>query len=474
MEGNNVYRNNVAGHFVHTCSNIRIVGGIAAYNNINIKTFRNADIVMDSIKIIGYPDVDLAIEKEFNVPECTGNQFGVSIHSWRLEVSDNSTLGFTAVDLDFSGMGSDIGCSKLSAVWVDPVQTEKSVSDTVNRFSGITFHDDIERVNFCDAISIGVTNLLVEDVDGSFASTGLPGFFVGDEGATRFVNGNGCSSIPQSCAYRCESACLRQVGFEVSNAIETGKIELVVSQNGVSASAVWDQFSYEDTQMQNYFLGFNGRYGIPLPAGDFSVSFVDIETGTLTWPSYVRTVFEEPPLCSSFLTSVTLVRPEATKERCGDAIKGGTFEDSSYDHWQLSQGMAMEIVSPGSQSSGYALQFQNDGSNSMIIGQWIDTTCLISGVDYVFGADIRLVADSGAILSCDPAVSNNCPLAHFQLQDYNVETKETVMYYFTSIGVVSSPADVNGWYRMSGSFRLTVEEVAMANKGRFLSSGAQK
>jgi hypothetical protein len=468
MEGNNVYRNNVAGHFVHSCSNVRIVGGIAAYNYINIKTFRNADIIMDGIKIVGYPDVDLAIEKEFNVPACTGNQFGVSIHSWRLEVSEKSKLGFTAVDLDFSGMGSDIGCSKLGAVWIDPVQTEKAVSDTVNRFSGITFHDnDTERVSFCEAIATGVTNLLIEDVDGSLASTGLPGFFVGDEGATRFVGGNGCTSIPQSCAYWCESACLRQVGFKVSNANETAKIEMVVSQNDVSASAVWDQFYGED-----YFFGFDGQYGISLPAGAFNVSFVDIETGTLTWPSYVQTVFEEPPLCSSFLTSVTLVRPEATKERCGDIIKGGTFEDNSYYHWQLSQGMTMETVSPGSQSSGYALQVQN--YNSMLMGQWIDTTCLISGVDYVFGADIRLVGDSGAVMSCDPAILDNCPLAHFQLQDYKLESKESNVNYLKVIGVVSSPADVNGWYRISGSFRLTEEEVEMANKGQFLSNGPHK
>ena len=464
MEGNNVYRNSLAGHFVHSNANIHIAGGIAAYNYINVQTFRNADITVDRIKIIGFPEVDLAIEKEYGITPCKGNLYGVSLHSWRLEVSSLYSLGLTAIDLVFSQMGSEIGCSGLRAIWMDPNQVENAVSDTVNRVSGLTFHDNISRVDFCDVVDAGVTNLLVEDVDGSLGPSSFPGFFVSDMAATTFANGKECSPVPNSCAYWCESACLRQVGFKVSDAYATENIDMVISHAGVSESVLWDHFSYVDTHAQNYNLGFDGHYGIALPEGDFNISFVDNTTRALTWPSYVQTVWESPPLCSSYAGSINLVRPEATEERCGNSIKGGSFEDKSYNHWQVTD-MAMTIVSPGSRGSPYALQVQNGGQSYMIMGQWIDTTCLVAGVVYIFEADVRLVDDSGAVILCDPTIINNCPLAHFQLQDYNTETKATSLYYTIVVGSIVSLADSNGWYRMTSNFTLS-DELTRVSAGK--------
>jgi hypothetical protein len=284
----------------------------------------------------------LAIEKEYGISPCKGSLYGVSLHSWRLEVSSLFLLGLTAIDLDFSQMGSETGCSELRAFWMDPNEVENAVYDTVNRVSGLTFHDDISRIDFCDVVDAGVTNLLVEDVDGSLGPSNSTGFFVSDKAATTFANGKGCSLVPNSCAYWCESACLRQVGFKVSDADKTGNITMVISHAGSSEFVAWDHFAYVDTHAQNYNLGFDGRYGIALPEGDFNISFVDNTTKSLTWPSYVLTVLESPPLCSGYAGSVNLVRPEATEERCGNSIKGGTFEDNSDDHWQVAD-MAMQL-----------------------------------------------------------------------------------------------------------------------------------
>jgi len=463
MEGNNVYRNLQAGHFVHSSINIRIVGGIAAYNSINIQTFRNADIVLENITIIGYPDVDLDIEDEYDLPKCQGNRIGVSIHSWKLEVNASSKLGVTSVDLNFSGMGRDIGCSEQKAFWMDPDQSQNAVSDAVNRASGLTFHDDVHRVDFCDALAANLTNMIIEDEDGSFGPSGSPGFFVSDQAATVFAGGNGCYPVPDSCAYWCDLACLRLVGFAVSDSFKTGDIEMVVSKDGISATTSWDHFAYVDTPTQNYLLSFDGRYGIALPAGYFNISFVDKATKLPTWPSYVKIAFEVGPRCPSTGTYVSLVRPEATESRCGNLVKGGTFEENSFDYWQNSYDVTIGIVSPGSQGSGYALQLQNSGLNYMQMGQWIDSTCLVSNIEYAFEADVRLVDDSGNLLSCDTAVANNCPAATLQLQDYNIETRESHVFFSSLIGNVTSEQDGNGWYKLTGKIIFSPGNLELAN-----------
>ena len=101
------------------------------------------------------------------------------------------------------------------------------------------------------------------------------------------------------------------------------------------------------------------------------------------------------------------------------------------------------------------------------MGQWIDSTCLVSNIEYAFEADVRLVDDSGNLLSCDTAVANNCPEATLQLQDYNIETRESHVFFSSLIGNVTSEQDGNGWYKLTGKIIFSPGNLELANSGRF-------
>lgn len=471
-ENSKVYRNRFAGHFVHGNRNLAIVGGLAADNGHGIQTFRNANIRIDNVKIIGStPNYGQVVSETGSWWYCRDGHYidGLTIHPWTNFGMTDTTLGGTHTNLEFSHFGPETGCNNAVAIQMDIGQINKKHYDAPNRFSGLSFlgNGDYKRIQVCNAVNQGEYGIAIEDTDGTLGPTGNPGFLVGtdDPTVTTFANATSGTCLPMdgTCLSFCDGACLRTLSVITSNAYSTQGIEMVVTDDNNALLEVtdsWHHFVFSDSAHDHTYDRLDGYYGATLPPGDYTVSFRDSITLEQAWPDYVEHHFEESPICSNSVTSVTINKPDAatTPGRCSDLIKGGNFDDGNFDAWQ--QFYATLGSSAFSSSSGAALTVTDRDGSHEYVSQWVDVSCIEMGKSYVFSADIRMEDEGGNEVSCNSA--STCPRTRMVLYHWNSDTKTRTETSF-DVASANGAEITDGFYRMEGTV-IATEEMTTASR----------
>jgi len=454
---NKVYRVKSEGWFIHGNTNIAVRGGIVSDCGKGIFIFHAGNIRLDGIEIIGHSEnYARVLQKTHTRFYCTDGEYitGMTIHSSlnSFEGDTSVIMGTWARNLIFRRFGSETGCNGTYQAAITMTNVEVlPFYDTPNRFTNLTFDGRMKRLEVCQVDAMDVHNMLVEDSDGTLGPTGNPGFFVSDYSPmTAFAN---CMSVKNTCHLAfCENVCLRQLTVITNNANVTQDIEMIVSKKaGGSIATKWHHYFFQDTPFEHTFQGYNANYGVALPPGDFHISFRNIVTGQSAWPDYVEPVFLEPPLCADYITSVNLIKPPPTHDRCSNLIKQGQFENETIHAWQ--QWFAtLSLTSPGSNNASFALRVTDREAPYHFVSTFIDVTCMQPGDYYQFTADIRLQID-GVEELCDPTIHGNCPKAEIVFYHYNTESK-THSTTARALAKIYSSDQLNGWYQMQGIFQI--------------------
>lgn len=471
LEDNVVFRCRWEGVFLHVNKNVRIKGGLVADSGTGIINFQASQNYLEGVQFIGYSPnfkrVRGATGTWWYCPSSHASITGITLHPWLFFKNDPATVGMTVTDCEFAHFGkADTGCGG------DPVAIRmsnthvQSFHDAPNVLSGNTFHDndnDVKRWSLCATEAAGILNSNVEDVDGSLiGGTSTGGFIVSNNPQmTAFLPSGSCTVNTESCSQTCEGACLRQATFNVNNAASTSGIEMMVSTSDGAASHLmqWhnESFNNPDGTLSLYL----GHFGATLPNGDYEIRF--LRDGEPAWPDFVELNLEEAPSsCSPYLeeSSLTVVMPEATEERCGaNLIKQPNFDDGKFDAWQHFFAK-LELASPGADGSAHALKVTERQGQHEFVSQYVDASCIAGNGEamYIFGADIRL-ENSGNVVTCDPALGN-CPIAEMKLHYWDSTTK-TSSSTTKALGEVIMPiASDDGFYKLQGFVKVSAEDAA--------------
>ena len=143
----------------------------------------------------------------------------------------------------------------------------------------------------------------------------------------------------------------------------------------------------------------NRRFSASLPAGSYTVEFID-EFDNRVWPTYAEENWQKEPDCpgSASPGDVTLLEPSVGS--CDDLVRGqGEASLSTSDPWIHTQGHSRTIVlAPGQGVDGTdAIATVNRGRYWTGLGQDVDSRCMNQdgGQYYEFSAKIKVTDHGG-------------------------------------------------------------------------------
>jgi len=465
LEDTRVYRNGKIGHFIHNNFNMVIVGGLIADHRKVSTFFHNDNIRFENVKVIGMS------EKYSDVLSETNSNFycqqGLELSPTRRhDRVDDDWIGLKLTNIEFSGFGSKCSVTPMQMGTIGIHSTLYSAREEILNITNIWEDETTTRapISLCAAMDRGTSGIAIHDRDGSLDpnKNGKPGFVVSNEAKMiAFMTKGPCTEIPNSCAYFCEKACLRQIDVRTASASFNDVIEMVItSTDGMEAVSSWAKDGYTD-------LSKEGSYVVALPKGSYNFSFRDSTTGQIVWPgwAYEPNYMFPPQSCSGYIgwDSITMTRPIFNETRCtGELLHDGDLENlapGKLGSWQQNN-LDLELVQPGAGGSGHALRAKvKDSSDSLtLLGQYLDFSCIVPWTHLEFSADLRLEdAATGNAAWCD---GDRCPKATVNFaQEFDTPLTSSI------IGTVSN--EIDGWYHMQGSILLN-EHYDYSTKSTFL------
>lgn len=283
----------------------------------------------------------------------------------------------------FEGFTGNDECTASDAIVAERTNIRHGLMDSDHSFEDISFDSDSNRVSFCLALEPGAAenggdagNIALGDVHGTVHPSGVPGFYIQDNDpiADAFLSGN-CQASG-GCAQFCPHACLRLVEFQASgSSVHEGTL-MKVTDKSTGNFVLRPRHIISKTEMPTV----NARWGIWLPGGStYDVTWVDAD-GKATWPGYVYMSFDKEPSCETALktTNVALDYPAPT-HRCINPLFNGDLESGSVYGWQerTNYKPGMEIVSPGADSTSYALRtLERVNTGGSVLVNRVDISCL--------------------------------------------------------------------------------------------------
>lgn len=256
-------------------------------------------------------------------------------------------------DIDFQGFDSTGEC--------DATAIEASNTQLLGRgtpfamdaptFDNISFDSASDRISICSAVAAGVQGFALNNVTGAGG-----GFLVQDNYAalTAFLPPSSCQPMETgSCLSSCPSTCFRHMWMEIPGSeIHDGK-QMIVTDAVSGASALVPREVRTDITRHTW----RDAVSLYLPNGSYSVSFVEADGVTPTWPGYAYLKLGSAPSCTDFIeeADVTIDYP-APNARCDNPVHNGDLELGDSQGWQDVASAGMEMFSPGADGTGHALR----------------------------------------------------------------------------------------------------------------------
>ena len=413
------YRNNGYGVFLHLSQNLAFVGGVLADNGSRaVSTSRADNVVFDGTRITGFSGTT----EPWLLCSIGWNILGVLLDGTKWNEIDYAAkfVGSTLLGVEFAKWGADeTGCGpRTTAIEVTKIQAFYPAFYNPNSISdAIVIGDANTLVEGCAAIDYGIDTVSIEvasDIHNAFSSNGSPGFVVSQK-ISNFVGG---CSFYNKCLDFCPNACLRIVRV-LTDAAAPEDIEMVVTNELGNTLTIQRDLRLHATDNALY----PGIYVVALPAGSFEISFMDA-SGEDAYPGFVTPVFEAAPKCSGYVTlkDIKSFQPDYDREVCNDLIFNGNF-DTDLSGWQ--SWLAFPYwTAHGGVDSGGALQTTNRGTATMVRNpqQWIDTSCIEPGKDYLLHFEYRNV-DSA--VPCQGSW-DDCPNVQLSFEDFDPTTGDFV------------------------------------------------
>lgn len=324
--------------------------------------------------------------------------------------------------------------------------------DLYTTFKELTFEEGTEKINFCDAIKVGMTPFFT-DLDGSFNPRPNPfrrrrrpsTIMANVPALTQFVqNDRRCMRFDESCALYCRRICFRGIQYSVDQAgTEEYLLKVCDATDPSSCAHFPGYFRGRDPTMSGRARMFNAY----LPAGEYTAVFVN-SYGEEVWPSYVQTRFQQDELCPMALDDddIKLLEPPVTEETCTQLLQNQDMENSNDNAspWLHRFGGIQVAPGFGSTMSANALTSKRPAESNTIV-QHLDSRCLKLMQDeyYEITAWIKLVDKRGRVYNCDPAVEA-CPFVGL------VEPRGRV-----SVAQVVQGPNKQGFHRLQGTVQIT-------------------
>ena len=454
------YRNRGSGIFFHNSRNIHVEGGFYADNRKGIDIDRAPGCSVNGATLVGYSpeyrEVAAASQSWTHCPSAYP-LVGVQMHTYWSGGSSN--LGTDVTNTEFEHLGEDTGCEGSVGLNVDYYE-DKGYFDIRSKVEGLSFDSNTAdgKLSLCDSFNAGIDHVAIHDVDGSIMGT--PGFIVTDSPRmTTFWPDGTCSSDPETCAAYCPNTCYRTWTAAVSNYVPEGlQLEVTDVNTGKSISLYGSYEIPTEEDMVTLNVEENSKvwrsrhFFAQLPAGgDYSARFV--LSGADYWPLYVEHQYDDQPgACGNDFAYFALIMPDG--EDCSQLIKNGDMSLGVSGWWSTAGGLLSADESASGQ--GPALMNEYRSGSWYGLAQYLDTRCLVEGIEFSFTAKVKMYQSDGATPFSCADDTEECPAAYIHSNEGTGEDEHSHTY--TWAGGLQGTWQNSEWNEISGDFVISTAQ----------------
>mmetsp|Transcript_29790 Transcript_29790/g.44184 ORF Transcript_29790/g.44184 Transcript_29790/m.44184 type:complete len:1743 (-) Transcript_29790:270-5498(-) len=470
------FRNVGDGVLFHNSRFLAIEGGVYADNRMQIEVDKQADSIrVSNARIIGFSDLYLyEVQATKAKSHCPAYRplIGIQLHSF-LRYRDSK--GYTLENIKFENFGESLtGCVNSSSIDIDP-EIRAGHYDAYATFRNIEYPEgspDRERVNICEIANNGVYDVALQDLTGDSNTVDHePGFIVSNHSLMTAFTESKCHDLEGTCALFCPNTCFRAVNFGISPAHEWSDIDIQVTDgtNSVDFHVYFENMTEikadgeccQEKQYDNTIFQ-RRRFLTPiLPNGNYNMTFM--KDGQPTWPQFVETVWEEPPIeCGEYIDddSYTLIEPPPPDNFC-DNLMLNPKVDGLMNYW-MHVGGGVQLYSPGYGGTGHAISSVDRWGAWQGPAQFWDTRCLVADIEYEVLAKVKL-EENGTPVQCNPNIKelvgyDACPRMAMRVRTLTGHSIGDVVNttYVYPLGQTVLPVTAD-WNTIHGYFTVTDE-----------------
>ena len=457
------YRNNLDGVFFHNSRNLVVSGGVLADNMIQFDFDRGAENVrLESSSIIGVTNLyKEVVRTQSGAPAHSDIVVGLELHTFTLDMSRG---GAKIRNVTFSGF-VDTLAKHSTLINVDDAASGGHFNFW-STLQGVTIADDVtpSQFDFTSAAAKGIDNIYLTDLDSGMkprgsSANGVSTIISNTPAMTRFIDLSKCIEFAERGYMYCQDTCLRSFVLAVPPSVsedfvlrinEESKPDVFLDVNGkIDNKTLNDDASGGPDGFANTSIRRRRYFAVALPQARYR--FVFIQQGSQAWPTSVEFTMEEAQ-CATLMEKnwTILVHPPSSESECQDLIRNGNFEGLGSD-W-LHDESGLQIASGQGVSGSKALSDINLAAPvNGLIGQYLDTRCLLRGRQYEVRAWVKLTHSNGTTLACDSL--SGCPKARLKIRTPKDEDGlEFSEFNMDLISFFDRPYRDTGWNLLRGVF----------------------
>ena len=460
-----VYRNAHWGMFLHATKNLHFVGGIVADNGMYGCFINRGDAQIFEGTVFNR---HTGFAEKYS-HACSHGQKGLALHpALLLEFDRTGTVwGSKLIGAEFYNYEQDVTECSGHANAVTSYALQLTTDQVfVPAYSAPHYMEDVKfgndyTLDACYlATQLGVDEVqmeIVSDSHNAFSPSGAAGFLVSKKATAMLPAGtvctpyDDCPTNPNGSLDFCTGVCLRTVSIETDSATTDGVVMVVSYTNNPAQSIVIEgELRFGDAKR------WHRTFTVALPAGQFTVAFY--KDSELTWPQYVRPVFEVPPSCSNYVgpSDLALVEPESTRPECAvgtSLIMNGQF-DTSIEGWSHFGSGIVFSSDEGVGGSGALKTTTRTNMRGDSVLQRLDTSCIQAGNTYEISVSYRNVDQFGVTLPACAGVPADCPRALGTYASFNWETGGDTFGFF-GMANTDLPYQTTGFNTISGTWTVS-------------------
>jgi len=397
------YRNKQDGIFLHNSLNLAIIGGTLADNRIQIDFDRTSNCLIDGTSVVGMSELrEEVLNSHGDLLQQDEIIIGIEIHGFTIHPDQRST---TIRNIEFSGFDFATA-NRRSLVRLDDDMSNLHLSTWIvmknNRIQG---HVTPVQFDFISALRAGLQDVYIIDLDSSMIpdqtkALGASTIVSNSISLTTFIDSDKCEQFREQGYVYCQRTCIRSIKFAV-NPLGTDHLTLRIVNEAGSFVDYPGKFPFRSPHLkaERYFVA-------ALPNGRYEGTFVD-QRGHKVWPSHVEVSLGDTPCLDTISQqSVRLEKPPILVNECQQLIRNGDF-DSEPLLW-LHQNLEVTVSQRGRNNSN-ALMIARQ-SKAPLIGQFLDTRCLVRRTQYQVEGWVRL-----DVLQCEE--KRSCPQLSIRIRE---------------------------------------------------------
>mmetsp|Transcript_52985 Transcript_52985/g.78551 ORF Transcript_52985/g.78551 Transcript_52985/m.78551 type:complete len:1770 (-) Transcript_52985:364-5673(-) len=452
FENTRSYRNAQYGMLIHEGQNFLIKGGVFADNSIGLDINYVDAVHVNDIRIIGFSELYnfLVTHKDFPPHSCgvltaPERQVGLRLYS---NYRNKTMQGTTIENVHFSKFSDTVACENSVAITVNDVPRVSNFN-AKTLLTGLTFDTGVRKINICDIVDAGVSDVSIRDDGGLNPSGTSPGVVVNYNPALETF-GMACTPMPGTCAEYCDNACMRKVTLIVNSQL-TDFVQLhVTDENGDELFVTGDTTYISDYQVTLW--NSYRTYSVSLPAGSYTAEFIDFD-GNPYWPDYVIQQIGDPPFCDDNVFDFILNEPITT---CEQIVKNSDFSkgEATSSGWHHT-GSGLKYIG---RDTGYALSTLTRSDWFTGPALFLDSRCMVTNSTYQIAMKMRLETSGGEPAHCDETAKfgdSVCPRANIKILNEGLDP-----VFIWNIASAAGPWEDGAWNNFIGNFAVNA---AMAN-----------